>query len=181
MLNVGLTPLFTSQNLGTIYINADTAFARFPYKHTYVKLVPGNFALLNKECPGVFVNFDPVLKKYYATIGAGPDFGGVLADDAVLLISGVNRNTDVSKPVQINEKLPIVSGDAAIESLLNLNSGYGNNLNYMFFPDDKNDGYNSNSYTAGILAAGGLPEPPIIESIADDVPGFKKPVPSQDF
>jgi hypothetical protein len=98
-----------------------------------------------------------------------------------LLVSGINRPRDI----QLNRNIfsttisaPAgISDDDFIGKLIAANAAYPNNLPYAWFPTKKGKRYNSNGYASGILlyVTGSMPPRP------PRTPGFKKPVPAQDF
>jgi hypothetical protein len=118
----------------------------------------------------------------FCTLGAGPKhmipiFG--------TLVSDLNRLTDVSGllPDTYDAELQhpaVLAGRAtereAIEALFAADGGYCDKLDYDPVPWRWSDGYNSNSYIAGLLAATGwrAEKPP-------SVPGWNKPLPPGAF
>jgi len=115
----------------------------------------------------------------YATIGAGP---GTSASNK--LQSDVNREKDVELHTKVEMRW-LYSGTAYTQALFYAEAHYRteyNNLNYDFLPNaDKTSGYgkgyNSNSFTVGLLKAVGLNP----GALAYKVPGWDKPVPSEYF
>jgi len=67
--------------------------------------------------------------------------------------------------------------NVVIEDLFSADAGYSDDLEYELFPQASVDGYNSNSYTHGLLNAVGL----IAPTPTHNVPGYSKPVPSTKF
>jgi RHS repeat-associated protein len=144
--------------------------------HTLVRITPDNQARYTNDPR--FSNVDANGRRF-ATMGAGPVSGK--------LVSEFNRERDaapheggsiVQPPKGLNE-------DKFIDRLIGLDAKYGDNLDYDLFPanpqDQKwwraDDGYNSNSYTSGLLGASGAkaPRPPV------STPGWDKPVPQEHF
>ena len=110
----------------------------------------------------------------YTTIGAGPKNGN--------LTSELTRPDDI----RFDNKVQMISMgvyDAdTIENLFAINDRYGNNVNYDLWPSTRNSpnygsGYNSNSFTAGLLGAANISqiEPQYF------VPGWDKPLPVSYF
>ena len=119
----------------------------------------------------------------YATIGAGPIednltaiFGGYLASDT---------DRDKDKILSIKEDL-IDLNITNPQTILNLfrSAEYFKtnqakyNLDYEFMPIATTDGYNSNSFTKGLLKANKIQIP---REPHHSVPGWNKPVPSSYF
>ncbi len=119
----------------------------------------------------------------YATIGAGPIednltaiFGGYLASD---------KDRDKDKILSIKEDL-IDLNITNPQTILNLfrSAEYFKtnqakyNLDYEFMPIATTDGYNSNSFTKGLLKANNIQIP---REPHHSVPGWNKPVPSSYF
>lgn len=143
-----------------------------------------SFLTLMVSCDSVFYS-DPRFNHtagsgglHYATVGAGP--GRFLGET---LISGVNRPRDVDRSrVDYSAVIPDPSGltdDDFIREILNENSRYDDEADYLLFPQDDpdNDGYNSNGYASGLLkiTTGSIPAAP------PNTPGFNHPVPPQYF
>ncbi len=119
----------------------------------------------------------------YFTLGAGPD--SLIGGD---LVSGINRERDKNLDSAV-EMLPLDMGgkneNSTIAKLLEKYRRYRNKLDYDLFPARAgvgscfvaDDGYNSNSYVTGLLAAAGISAP----DPTHDVPGFDKPLPASEF
>jgi|GEM_PF-2284390 len=126
----------------------------------------------------------------YATIGSGPDFS--IGRDK--LISGINRERDVMLNNKV-EYIPLVlnnefciknkyrfnSMNDLVDKLFELRTNYKKNnvkynysIEYDLRPSSNNDGYNSNSFTSGLLKAAGFYNIPTPNHL---VPGWDKPVP----
>jgi len=108
----------------------------------------------------------------YFTLSAGPENG--------LLVARQSRPSDLdNRPNMLRGTIqpPSGVGDTAfINRLVSAQNNYGNNLDYDALPELA-DGYNSNSYIAGLLnAAGGTP--PRLNAA---FPGFGEPVPQAQF
>jgi len=103
------------------------------------------------------------------------------------LEGAVNRPTDVNRSKDnFDAEIvhPAVSSgerteDSVIEDLFAAEENFDDDsLDYELIPKPKSDGYNSNSFAAGILEAVGfvnIPSPPHV------APGFDKPVPPEEF
>ncbi len=106
----------------------------------------------------------------YATFGAGNP-------DDEHLISENNREKDIDLEIKLAQfPLGTVTPDV-VDTLYELDANYGDDLKYtvapLLFP-----GYNSNSYTSGLLEAAGFS----VENIdVEDVPGWSTPVPETEF
>lgn len=122
-----------------------------------------------------FNNIDSSGRRF-ATIGAGPVRNRLVSDinrplDRTL-VSGGQR---VTLPDGCNDE------DAFIDRLFALDQAYGDNEDYDLFPAISasqrwwiaDDGYNSNSYAAGLISATGAKLP----GIPVNAPGWFKPVP----
>ena len=144
--------------------------------HTLVRITPENQARYANDPR--FSNIDDN-GRHYATMGAGPVSGR--------LVSDFNRERDaepheggsiIQPPKGLNE-------DKFIDRLIGLDAKYADNLDYDLYPanpqDQKwwraDDGYNSNSYTSGLLGASGVLAPRLPVS----TPGWDKPVPQEYF
>jgi hypothetical protein len=103
------------------------------------------------------------------------------------LVSDWNRSRDV-EPHSGGTIISLQGGlneDAFIERLISSDSKYSDNLDYDLYPADRqnrkwwraDDGYNSNSYTSGLLGASGtqVKRPPV------STPGWDQPVPNENF
>jgi RHS repeat-associated protein len=115
----------------------------------------------------------------YATLGAGPEGG--------LLVSNPNRERDVTldrNNYNHDLQLPAnVTEEEMIYRLFSADAAYHDNLDYDFYPNGffggGSDGYNSNSYTRGLLESVGFRGLPRFNGSV--VPGWSKPVPSINF
>jgi hypothetical protein len=144
------------------------------FSHSFLRITPTDQALWLRTRSNDFKNMDQN-RNYFATIGAGP-FGGKL-------FKGINRDTDVTEPYWLDEKLNVSQQDEndTISKLFQLYSNYRNNLNYSPIPSlSVNSGYNSNSFTMGLLNAAGL-DNPASWLYEDQFPGWEKPVPPRFF
>ncbi|ARU58895.1 MAG: hypothetical protein MI864_14885 [Pseudomonadales bacterium] len=148
--------------------------------HTLLRVTPNNQALYKKDKRFVLKDGN---QKLYVTFGAGPEWGK--------LVSNNNRGADKtphSAGQSLSVKVPQKYRNEVefIEALFVLDKQYKDHLDYDLFPATvgnevwwlADDGYNSNSFIAGLLKASGvkpIPTPPV------SVPGFNKPVPSKYF
>lgn len=109
--------------------------------------------------------------KILRTLSAGSENG--------LLTKSYNRSSDESinnllaAPVQKIGLTP----EKYFNKLIALQDKYKNNLNYDLWPGLYSDGYNSNSYVAGLVAASGG----LTVLNFDDYVGGDKPVPASEF
>lgn len=117
--------------------------------HTLIRIKPENQSGLDKT---IFSNID-VDGRRYATLGAGPE--GFLGEN---LVSNINRENDAAPHTGgLDVKIPssYKNEDAFIKKLFELDSNYDDKADYDFFPDNTEEGNNSNSYVSGILKAAG--------------------------
>jgi len=125
-------------------------------------------------------NYDEESGMRYATLGAGPIDGN--------LVAAYNRPKD--KDLGIKVEMHFIdsaegrAGDDIVSKLLKLQQhyiDYSGAVSYNWFPDSgpfKNRLlYNSNSYVAGLLDVAGYKKP----TISSMVPGYNKPLPSYMF
>jgi hypothetical protein len=97
------------------------------------------------------------------------------------LVSDIHRPTDTdvtTKKGWVKLDIPPDCEEEVCRRLMMLDRNYRDNLKYVMFPAARGDGYNSNSYVAGILKAAGI-EPPRVPGA--NVPGYNKPVPRGAF
>jgi len=113
----------------------------------------------------------------FATLGAG--------DGGNILQSNVNRTKDKNLGIKV-EMTHLYTGVGNATKLFAADKHYRdnyNNLNYDLFPSANRTtgrvgkGYNSNSFTAGLLSAVGIS----YSTPSHKVPGFDKPVPKSNF
>ena len=152
----------------------EVAFGQY---HSSIRIVPDNQELyVNNH--NFKVGEDGTL---FATLGAGASTFGILTN-------GIDRERDMLLDNKVLESLPLkipgLSEDAAISKLFELQSAYSNNIDYDLFPAIGgkqlwNDGYNSNSYTTGLLKAVGFDIPPLNNFLS--MPGYDKPLPKINF
>jgi RHS repeat-associated protein len=139
---------------------------------------------------------DPRFASGSLTLGAGPSRGpGALGAISTLggyesLQSDYNRPGDVGAQTATFTLDPGAQGEAtAIGRLLEADAAYGDDLRYEFTPGKGvfsrflGAGYNSNSYTAGLLSAAGMSAGGCSGSRCHGyyVPGFQIPVPASSF
>jgi hypothetical protein len=139
------------------------------------------------------------------TLGGGPDNASI-TNGLGNLIGDTNRSLDVKTTNKVYESRNFLTPESDIynASLLYWNNqAYKDNLPYELFPTQGSKGYNSNSYTAGLLNSVGIappalpkyityptpwqnfeyPEysPKIFYPVPMPTPGYDKPVPPQFF
>ncbi len=154
--------------------------------HTLLRITPNDQAYWSR---GEFFKKHTKIDssgKLYFTLGAGPEYDEL----DFLLVSNVNRNSDsephLGKYKQISVPKKYNSETDFIEQLIVNDAKYTDHLDYDIFPAKvgnqtwyiADDGYNSNSYVAGLLISAGVvpaPVPPV------STPGFQKPVPIRYF
>ncbi|HSR87838.1 MAG TPA: hypothetical protein VLL07_02695, partial [Pontiella sp.] len=114
--------------------------------------------------------------KHYATLGAASK------KDNGKLKSKMNRESDVERGENVFEtavRIPEgMTEDEYIQLMIDTDENYNDDETYSALPNkNKKEGYNSNSYTAGLIdATGGT-----IEEDPPDAPGFDKPLPKEAF
>ena len=166
-----------------MFLKSHSAFG--PFSHTSLRIVPKNQAMWLQRMPMEFGNIDDQ-GRHFATIGAAPpitDTSG-RCDGSLLLVSAVNRPTDISIDPQRIERLygrAHSSQDETIEALFELDAAYRDQLPYCFWPLQGNPYYNSNSYIAGLLRTAFVPLPFVPRLIPILYPGWNKPVPVSEF
>jgi hypothetical protein len=118
----------------------------------------------------------------YATLGAGPRNMVPFFSE---LVSGVNRKADLC-PILIDtfdieiQHPRVETGEATeravVDALFAMDAGYGDKIPYDIVPFDWSDGFNSNSFVAGLLEVTGW-------EVASPgrVPGWEKPLPPDAF
>ena len=144
---------------------------------------------------------NPETGKLYATFGGGPDkgpFGNLIGD--------INRSRDIDISNKVYESENLVSPESDIyqaSRLYSLTQSYKDNLPYEFFPTKTSEGYNSNSFNAGLLNASDITPPTLPKYIINPTPwqdweyperspkisypvpmptpGYEKPVPKEFF
>ena len=115
----------------------------------------------------------------YATLGAGPEGGFLVSNpnrERDVALDRNNYNHDLQLPVNVTE-------EEMIYRLFATDAAYRDNLDYDFYPQGffggGSDGYNSNSYTRGLLESVGFRDLPRFNGSV--VPGWNKPVPLSNF
>jgi len=148
--------------------------------HTLLRVTPEDQAAWTADKR--FIRLKDKAGRHYITLGAGPEGG--------LLVSNLNRPADAAEHsaknyITIDPPKVYADENTFIKKLLELDGYYMDDLDYDLFPAKKkeqvwwwaDDGFNSNSFIAGLLAASGaeVPTPPV------STPGFDKPVPKEHF
>jgi hypothetical protein len=118
---------------------------------------------------------------WYVTVGAesNPPSGC-----SGLLQSDLNRSSDLDPTNFVyRERLHYSEADeeAIVAGLLRADSNYQDDLFYSCFPLSSDDTYNSNSYVHGLLNKTGLPSPMAPNLVPYFHPGWRKPVPPNEF
>ena len=138
--------------------------------HTLLTITPDNQGRYSSDDRFKNVGEDG---RRYATIGAGPTSNLKLRSD-------VNRGLDREQHgggIIVDVPEGYANEDTYIDALFQLDSQYADDSNYDFFPSATSEGYNSNSYTSGLLNASGADAPtPHV-----DAPGYDKPLPTEEF
>ncbi|MGA3266721.1 MAG: hypothetical protein ABSE16_07860 [Verrucomicrobiota bacterium] len=149
------------------------------FYHSLLVITPDNQAEYANDAR--FQNFDSN-KRRFATIGAGPVGSILTSAEGALLTYGVNRPTDIDKPKEHRQVLPLPSRyggneDAAVKELFRLGDAYNKHREqYTLFPNN-GWGYNSNSFIEGLVEVAGYD--PLVSGA--DTPGLHHPVPPADF
>ena len=145
--------------------------------HSLITIIPDNQARYANDPR--FNNVDANGRRF-ATLGAGPEGGR--------LVSNINRDTDRVAHQGghvVNRPNDCANEDTYIDRLFTSDANYPDNLDYDLFPANPgnrrllvaDDGFNSNSYVAGLLGAtGGTVARPTV-----NVPGWNRPVPAASF
>jgi len=145
--------------------------------HTFITIIPDNQARYANDPRFRNVNANG---RRYSTLGAGPERG--------LLVSNINREKDRVPHTGghvVARASDCANEDVYIDRLFAYDANYGDNLDYDLFPANPgnrrvlvaDDGFNSNSYAAGLLGAtGGTVARPTV-----NVPGWDRPVPVVTF
>jgi RHS repeat-associated protein len=139
-----------------------------PYNHTLIRITPINQARYAND-----PRFSGSPGNRYVTLGGGPVRG--------TLVSDFNRSTDAA-PHQGGIPLEPCDEDALIDALFAADGRYRDNADYDLFPYPggimpMDNGWNSNSYVAGLLNSVGI-SPASIELPSDvSFPGWNKPLP----
>ena len=145
----------------------------FGARHTALYLVPDNQSH-NLGLMGFKKNQQG---QWYITLSAGPD--SILNPK---LKSDVNRPTDAPDKNTIDHTIENPFGNSVaddtkfIENLISRDSSYSDKSDYDIIPEIQ-DGYNSNSYTSGLLNSVGAKVP----KLNGNSPGINKPIPSDNF
>ncbi len=166
------------------------------FNHMSLRMAPTNITSWFGDQPELFFRSDsenqaiPNLDSYgnrFFTIGAGPAHGDTsyLCSGPFVgaLISERNRPADATQPADYLERLdysPLLE-DEVIRRLKVLDERYRDDLPYACLPVLSTEGYNSNSYIAGLLKTADIPEPAFIKTRKGEHPGWTKPVPVLSF
>ncbi|HYG46792.1 MAG TPA: RHS repeat-associated core domain-containing protein [Allosphingosinicella sp.] len=166
---VGNDPLNAVDPSGEeIILAAHNLFAGF--SHTKIIIVPQNQERYRNN--PVFQNRLPDGRRF-ATVGAGPEDGR--------LVGRVNRPTDVSTSKNnYRHVLALPAGKTEDQMILSLgaaNARCSDGLDYDATPNQGDESYNSNSFTAGVLREAGFNSIPKVGY----APGFSKPIPPSSF
>jgi RHS repeat-associated protein len=162
---------------GHAFLEPLVGFAYY-LNHSSIRIVLTAQEWSNAPRPWLFRANDPQnFNHYFVTLGAGGP-GGVL-------VSALFRSLDVNKPKhnrhRIDLGLTLEERYTLIERLFEADSHYQDSLPYVALPNS-GFGYNSNSYTSGLVQAAG-------ENLFTGefypfeqfYPGWSKPVPRQHF
>lgn len=138
--------------------------------HALIRITPVNQARYANHPH--FKQFDSQGRRY-ATLGGGPERGK--------LVGKPNRGTDAA-PHSGGDALNPCDEDALIDALFAADSRYGDNGDYDLFPYPggimpMDNGWNSNSYVAGILNSVGVNPSSISLPMEARFPGWDKPLP----
>lgn len=158
--------------------------------HSFIKITPED-QMYFKYNPYFMPNSRQ--RERYLTIGAGSKWGIIKKENGGIsmgiLTKGYNRTTDwkyhTGKFASVKQPSKYKNEIEFIKKILALHNRFVARLDYDTFPRNKNrsrllladDGYNSNSYVAGLLIAAGTQFP----KITTHVSGRFKPVPLKYF
>lgn len=145
-------------------------------RHTALRFTPDQQGVVRNNAQ--FNNIDQDGNRYIV-FSAGPEWNR--------LVSSVNRSSDLG-PQEGSVEIQIPKGKTEFQyfnSVATADRAYNDNLDYDLYPakdEDRSilwadDGYNSDSYVAGLLGATGV-NPPQIDQYT---PGYDKPVPEKCF
>ena len=113
------------------------------------------------------------------TLGAGPEsVGRAVLGASTPLVSDRDRPGDIGDQTErITLDLGGQSENEVIKKLATQDAHYSDEQPYELEPEAGDRNFNSNSYTAGMLRAAGIPVP----ILKYNVPGFDKPLPESSF
>jgi RHS repeat-associated protein len=146
------------------------AFPSDPFQHTAIVLQPDNPADFNFSNNTSTLGGQPggswwTSWSIFGNLRSSPDNPG----DS----PGTPCQPGPLKNLTLVPTPPGMTDTQFINSLINAADSYKNNLPYGLFPNPYGYGYNSNSYTAGvIIKAGGTPP-----TLLGSQPGYGKPIP----
>ena len=170
-----------------IFVKTHLALQPLPFdlvriRHVSIRVAPHDWrAWLEK---GVELKGTDEFGNGFFTLGAGSDSTDTNLDCAGTLVSGVNRTNDyLVPPWDALEKLAHSHSreDALIQSLLNKQAAYQNDLPYACRPEANPGFFNSNSFARGLLKAVGLPEPRLPSRFPGLFLGWLSPLPLSKF
>lgn len=148
-------------------------------RHTAIRFTPDDQQRARTHPQ--FNNIDQAGNRY-VVISAGPQWNR--------LVSSANREADLG-PQEGAVEFQIPSGHRSefhfFNTVANSSNAYRDGLDYDLFPQANaenrhalvpDDGYNSNSFTSGLLTSVGV-TPPVIPDV--NLPGYERPVPTKCF
>jgi hypothetical protein len=149
-----------------IYLKTQNAVGPIPIHHTAIWIAPTNqfwTAKWYEQRPDLPVKTDEFGNLMF-TLGAGlPDGRDSTINCAVpgaeLMVKGINRSGDMTKPTRVKTQLPIPIWNeaAAITSILAVHERYSDQAPYTCFPDSFVGFFNSNSYAHTLLEYAQVP------------------------
>ena len=151
------------------------------FYHTFLLLVPDNPSDFSDDPLFFKQDSDEPLMASLSALPQNEDSGNLFSNNWGNLINTTNSPGDYTLPAIVSLYSPISTPPGEtdtefIEDLLDLSRSYTNQLPYSPMPSLGN-GYNSNSYVAGLLQAAGVAtsKDPNIQPIL--APGLEKPIP----
>jgi len=145
-----------------------------PWYHASIRITLDSDELLEKYGNSIeFIQIDDNGLKYI-TLGSGPN-NRILNRQ---LVAEFNRPRDINNGIKVETysfDLPKENNIEVIEKILDAFRVYNNNLSYSYFPNTRNERFNSNSFITGLLSIVELEAPKFNDKYK--LPGYNKPVP----
>lgn len=178
--------LLTSLNAQYV-VELQTHSVAFGFDHLSVLITPQDPSLYHDNDSDDHADEDPLFVRrgdgsFALSLGAGPE--PLVGGD---LVARFNRPNDIelhtaAQRHTLSTPSGFADSRAWVNALISRSAGYGDNLDYSYFPEGIDEGFNSNSFVAGLLAATGtvVADPSTI-FVDGDYPGFPTPVPTAAF
>lgn len=170
-----------------IFAKTHLALEPFPFdlariRHVSIRVAPSNWQSWVEK--GVELKGTDQFGNGFFTLGAGSDSTDTTLLCSGTLVSDINRTNDyLVPPRDALETLayPYSLEDPLIQSLLDRQRAYKNDLPYACRPEENPGYFNSNSFAHGLLNAVGLPKPRFPSRFPSLVLGWLSPVPVSKF